>query len=828
MTTVPPALVLGAALGLIAAQASGADAPAVYQDRSASVEARVGDLLARLTLDEKLSIIGGDRDFYIRPVPRLGIPEIKMADGPLGVRNYGPSTAYPGTIGLAATWDWNLAREYGASVGSDARARGVHIMLGPAVNINRVPQNGRNFEYLSEDPFLAAMFASQIVTGIQSQGVVATVKHFAANNQETERDTIDARIGERALREIYLPAFRAAVEQGHAWAVMCAYNRLNGSYCSANGWLNNTVLKGDWGFSGVLMSDWGAAHEAVGAANGGLDLEMPSGRYMSPDNLRPLLVSGQVTLATIDDKVRRILRLEVANGFLDRPQLLESTPKDDPRSAAVALKVAREAIVLLKNEHNSLPLNPKRVKRIVVIGPNSVGLPAGGGSAHVVPFHYVGVAEGLRQVAGSKVRIDVVSGPGPELLGRLAAGARYEGNLKLEFLSPEWRDKTVIAATTDDRIDHNWTEPPAPGVDVSRYRARWTGSIRAPSTGPFIFLVRNMGNISVRLAGKPIIMSWGNSGETLSAQANLEAGKSYPIVVDAHHDIAGSPEVRFGWGPAPPLLTDADAERIRSADAAVVCAGFNLMLEGEGADRTFELPDGQPELIRRTAALNPRTIVVLNSGGALATADWIGQVPALIQAWYPGQEGGRAVAEVILGTLNPSGKLPISFGKRKEDSGSYGNYPGSNGKVEYAEGILVGYRWFDAKGVAPLFPFGFGLSYTTFHYDRLNVEQTVDGRWKVTFEVTNNGTRAGEEVSEIYVSPPAPSKVSRPVRELKGFNRMSLATDETKLVSVVLDHAAFEYFDEAKGAWAVEPGTYTIAVGPSSRNLVLTSPVALP
>lgn len=351
--------------------------------------------------------------------------------------------------------------------------------------------------------------------------------------------------------------------------------------------------------------------------------------------------------------------------------------------------------------------------------------------------------------------------------------------------------------------------------------------IRAPSSGKFIFLVENEGNISVKLDGKQIMGSWGNTGETLFAMAELEAGKTYSIEVQARHDIEGSPAVRFAWGPAPPLLTEAEARRVQSADAVVVCAGFNLMLEGEGADRTFELPNDQPELISRAAALNPRTIVVMNSGGAVATAGWIGQVSALLQAWYPGQEGGRAVAEVIMGKVNPSGKLPISFGKRVEDSASNGNYPGSSGRVDYAEGILVGYRWFDAKGMAPLFPFGFGLSYTSFHYAKLHVEPTADGQWRVTFEVTNNGTRAGDEVSEIYVSPPAPSRVARPVRELKGFYRMSLAPDETGPASIVLGRKAFEYFDEAKGAWAVEPGSYTIAVGSSSRNLVLTDAVSV-
>jgi beta-glucosidase len=813
-----------AILALLAAPFSRADTP-VYKDPGAAVEARVADLLSKLTLDEKLTLIGGDREFFIRAVPRLGIPEVRMADGPLGVRNWGPSTAYPATVGLAATWDTSAAREFGESVGRDARVRGVGIMLGPAVNIIRVPQNGRNFEYLAEDPLLAGAMASQIVAGIQSQGVAATVKHYAANNQETERGTIDARVGERALREIYLPAFRAAVEQGGAWAVMSAYNRLNGTYCSADDWLNNRVLKGDWGFKGVLMSDWGAAHDTLGVANGGLDLEMPSGKYMNPESLKPLLDSGKVSLATVDDKVRRILRLEIANGFLERDQA-RSGPKDDPRSDEVALRVAREAIVLLKNERGALPLSAKRMKRIVVLGPNGSIYPSGGGSAHVEPFHYVSVAEGLQKAAAGRFKVDVIPGPGPELLRRLLPATAFEGPLKLKFMTFNWVDRKVTANLTDARIDHDWSDQaPAPGVSAADYTAQWNGSIRAPATGRFIFMVQNHGFVNVKLDGRDIISSWANPNDTLFSEVALEAGRSYAVEVTAHHDNQGPAGVHFAWGPAPQLLTGDEAERVRAADAVVVCAGFNLMLEGEGADRTYELPNDQSELIRKAASLNPRTIVVLNSGASVATADWVGQVPALLEAWFPGQEGGRAVAEIILGSVNPSGKLPVTFERRLEDSASFGRYPGSNGTVDYSEGMLVGYRWFDSKGIQPLFPFGFGLSYTTFTYGNLRIEGADDGRYSVSFDVTDNGARGGDEVAELYVSAPVRSKVARPVRELKAFTRVGLAADQTRTVTIVLARKTFEYFDEAKGAWTVEPGTYTIAVGPSSRNLILTQAV---
>jgi beta-glucosidase len=668
--------------------AAGADAPAATTDKSAAVEARVGDLLSRLTLDEKLSLIGGDREFFIRGIPRLSIPEVKMSDGPLGVRNYGPSTAYPATVGLAATWDPSLARDYGASLGKDARARGVGILLAPGVNIIRVPQNGRNFEYLSEDPYLAGVFASQIVTGIQSEGVAATVKHFAANSQETDQGTIDERISERALREIYLPAFRAAVTKGHAWAVMNAANQINGAYCTANDWLNNTVLKGEWGFEGVLMSDWSTAHDTLGAANGGLDLEMPSGQFMNPAALKALLLSGKVSQATVDDKVRRILRLEVANGFLDRSQE-SSSPGDDPKGAEMALRIEREAVVLLKNDANALPFVTKRMKKVVVLGPNADSYPSGGGSSRVQPFNFVSVLEGLNRDAGRRMKVESIP----------------------------------------------------------------------------------------------------------SSQAEF---------------------------------TPDQARLVQSADAAVVCVGFNQQFEREGFDRTFGLPPGQAALIRRVAALNPRTVVVINSGAAVGTADWIGGVPAVLQAWYPGQEGGRAIADILTGAVNPSGKLPISYGARVEDSASFGNFPGSNGKVDYAEGIFVGYRWFDSKGVAPLFPFGFGLSYTSFTYSKIRIDRTDDGLCSVTFSVTNNGSRDGDEISEVYVSPPVLSSVVRPVRELKGFSRVRLAFDETKTITVVLDADTFSYFDEAKKAWVVDPGSYTIEVGSSSRNIQLTAPVDVP
>jgi beta-glucosidase len=817
------------ALAAVAAAASalpsfGAGQAAPYQDPTAPVETRVADLLPRLTQEEKLQLLGGFQEFYIRPLARLGLPQVRMADGPQGVRNYGPSTAYPATVSLGASWDPDLAREFGASLANDARARGVSIMLGPGVNIMRVPQNGRNFEYLSEDPYLAGAVAAQIVAGMQGRGVVATVKHFAANNQETDRGTIDTNVSERALREIYLPAFEAAVKKGHAWAVMSAYNRLNGTYCSANDWLNNQVLKDDWGFPGVLMSDWGAAHGTLGAANGGLDLEMPSGVYMNPSTLGPAILAGKVAQATVDDKVRRILRLEIANGFLDR-SLAETGPKDDPASDATALKIAREAVVLLKNDRAALPFTGKKFRRIIVLGPNGLTSPAGGGSGHVGPFHFVSLVEGLRKAMGSKVKVESIEGPGAGLLDALVKSARYEGPLRLEFVRGDGGDRRVLASASDASVDHDWSSSePAPGVATRDLHAHWTGSLRAPATGNYVLLMRGHGSLYAALDGKPLITEWFNTGDTRFAEVALEAGSVHALDIDFKYDNQGPPAVRFAWGETPPLLSDAEAAQVKAADAVVVAAGFNAMTEGEGTDRAYDLPDRQVELIQRAAALNPRTVVVVYSGGVVGTAGWIGRVPALVQAWYPGQEGGRALGEILAGTVNPSGKLPITYEARREDSPSFGNFPGTNGSVDYAEGIFVGYRGFDHRGIAPLFPFGYGLSYTSFHYANLAVAPDAAGTWKVSFDVTNIGTLRGDEVAQVYVSPPVTSRVPRPVRELKGFGRVSLLPDQTAGVSVVLDRRSFSYFDEKKGDWVVEPGSYTIEVGSSSRTILLSAP----
>jgi len=654
-----------------------------------NVEARVEELLHKMTLEEKIDLLGGRRGFYTLAIDRLGIPGLKMADGPMGVRNYGPSTAFPAGIGLAATWDATMAHRVGAAMGQDARARGVDILLAPAVNIYRVPVNGRNFEYYGEDPFLAGQTAASFIRGVQSQGVIATVKHFALNNQEYQRGTISAEVDERTLHEIYLPAFRAAVQQGKVWAVMASYNKINGTYATANELLEAQILKKDWGFRGIVMSDWGAAHDGIADALAGLDLEMPSGSFMNRETLLPAVKSGQVPESVIDDKVRRILRAAISMGFFDRPPDAAPQPLDSPESDHVALEGARESIVLLKNANHTLPLDRESIHSIAVFGPNAQpAVDVGGGSAHVVPFRDVSVLNAL--------------------------------------------------VSTGLRVDH---APFAPG-------------------------------------------------DARSA---------------AEH-------------PAESALAAKD-------DAAVVCVGFNPKTESEGFDRTFDLPPGQNELIEAVARANPRTIVVVNSGGAVNMTGWVDQAAAVLQAWYPGQEGGQAVADILFGLTNPSGKLPASFERHWGDSSADANYPGSDGKVFYKEGIFVGYRQFDRSDVKPLFSFGYGLSYTTFAYAGMRLEHQGTNV-RVHFSIKNTGDRAGAEIAEVYVQEVHP-KVERPLKELKGFARVALLPGAAKDVQVDLDRSAFSYYDLAAHAWRVDPGEYRVLIGSSSADIHLTAPLKI-
>jgi beta-glucosidase len=800
------------------------------QMASADADSRAEALLKKLTLEEKIDLIGGVDSFYIRANDKIGLPRLKMADGPVGVRNYGPSTVFGG-IGLAASWDPVMASRIGATIGQDARARGVHFMLGPGVNIYRAPLNGRNFEYFGEDPFLAARIAAGYITGMQSQGVSATIKHFMGNNSEFDRHNTDSIIDERTMREIYLPVFEAAVKEAHVGAIMDSYNLTNGLHMTQNGYLNIEVAKKDWGFPGIIMSDWDATYDAVGAANGGLDLEMPSGKFMNRANLLPAVKAGKVSEATIDDKVRRILRTAIQFGWLDHDQTDSSIPLLNPAGKQAALEAARAGMVLLKNDGNILPLQKGSIKSIAVIGPDAYpARPGGGGSAEAVPFTQVSYLEGLANYLGDSAK--VYYSPGIPTLDEISKQMEFtsqasggQKGLKEEIFNN--RDLSGQPALV--RYDKEVSYTPAREGDraASDVSIRWTGFFTPSAAGSYLAFVQGPGeNGGYRLYidKKLVLDNW--------TQWYAFVGEAPVTLTQAPHEIELDYYAKGGWGKvtanlgivlSETLVTPEAKALAASVDAVIVAPGFDAASEGESGDRTFKLLPGQDELINQIAAANKKTIVVMTSGGGVDMTSWVDRVPALLEAWYPGQEGGTAVAQLLFGDFDPSGRLPISIERRWEDNATHDSYYPKAGtkKVEYTEGVFVGYRHYDKSAVKPLFPFGYGLSYTSFGYKNLTVSSASTNEVTVAFDVTNTGSRAGADVAEVFVGDQH-APVPRPVKELKGFAKVMLNPGETKNVTVTLDRRAFSYYDVKTHTWTVAPGDFDVFVARSAADIELT------
>jgi len=801
---------------------------------SAEVEQRVEKLLKQFTLEEKIDLIGGVDDFYIRGNQRIGVPRLKMADGPFGVRNYGPSTTFGG-IGLAANWDPEMARRVGKVIGEDARARGVHFMLGPGVNIYRAPMNGRNFEYFGEDPFLASRTAVGYIEGMQSQGVSATIKHFMGNNQEYDRHNIDSIIDERTMREIYLPVFEAAVKEAHVGAIMDSYNLTNGQHLTQNGYLNTEVVKKEWGFDGIIMSDWDATYDGVAAANGGLDLEMPSGKFMNRATLLPAVQAGKVSETTIDDKVRRILRRAIQFGWLDRDQTDVSIPLSNPEGKQVALEAARSGMVLLKNESNLLPLDKTRIKSLAVIGPGAYpGQPVGGGSAGVQPFVAISYLQGLSDYLGNGAKVYYQRGlPSFDEMADATSftvdDAGHQAGVKAEFFNNVNLAGKPVVTRTERHI--NGAQAFGHGVPGHNLSARWTGYFTPHAAGDHVVFIQGAGEgggYRLFIDGKPVIDHWGNRALALVAEATVPLSASPHRVVLEYSAYWGGQSMTLGIV-RPQEMIAADAKQLAAgADAVVVAVGFDPESESEGSDRTFQLPPAEDELVSEIAAANPHTIVAITSGGG-AAMPWINRVPAVFECWYAGQEAGTALAQLLFGDYSPSGKLPISIEKRWEDNAVHDSYypKPDEKKVEYKEGVFLGYRYFDKSGIQPLFPFGFGLSYTTFAFRDLAISpSSVSGDQPVTvsFDVTNTGNRAGADVAEVYVREANPPLL-RPLRELKGFSKVLLNPGETKHVSVELNRRAFAYYNVAKHEWTADPGKFQIYVGDSSEQIALNGNV---
>jgi beta-glucosidase len=714
-----------------------------HKNTALAVDQRVQDLLKRMTLEEKATMLSGSGWMESAPIPRLGIPAIKMADGPMGVRSWAGSsaitnssanpvkvetTSFPSGIAMGSTWDTALVQREGQAIAQEVKALGRDMILGPTVNINRVPLWGRNFEGYGEDPYLSGQMGVAYIRGVQGEGVIPSLKHFAANNEEFERHRLDEKIDERTLHEIYLPAFKAAIQQADVWTIMSAYEKVNGEYCAENPYLLTDILKKEFGFKGFVVSDWGSTYSTAPTVNAGMDLEMPggppakamltsprsimsgnSGVWLEADKVLADVKAGKITEATIDDNVSRILRVILLSGIIDNPHAATGEV-DTSAQQQIVREGETEGIVLLKNQNNLLPLNASKVHSIAVIGPNAlVARTGGGGSSLVRPKYAISPLQGIQKRAGAGVQITSALGVGME------------------------------------------------GEDPAH--------------------------------------------DTPEARAN---------------DLKAA--------------TDAAAK----ADVAIVVVGRYNKLESEGFDvKTMDLPVGQDELIAAVEKANSHIVVVLNTGDPVTMTKWIDNTPALLDMWYGGQEGGNALAAILFGDANPSGKLPVSLPKEFEDSPAAGNYPGQNLEVNYAEGIYVGYRYYDTKNVEPQFPFGFGLSYTTFEYSDLQVVPILplgvnppEKGETVSLKVKNTGQRAGAEVVQLYVHD-GHSKIDRPMHELKAFSRVELKPGEKQTVKFVLDRSAFEYWSPQTKQWALDPGTFEIQIGASSRDIRLKAPVEI-
>ena len=718
------------AVGMLFAQNPEKGAP--YKNPKLPVEQRVEDLLRRMTPRERAQMLSGAGWMESQPNARLGIPAIKMADGPMGVRNWAGSsaitnaaatapvlsTAFPAGIGMASSWDVELVRREGQVIAQEVKALGRNMILAPTVNINRQPLWGRNFEGYGEDPYLTARMGVAYIQGVQSENVISTVKHFAANNQEFERHRIDEKIDVRTLHEIYLPAFQAAVQEAGVWAVMNAYNKVNGLWCAENPFLLSETLHKRWGFKGFVISDWGSTYSTAATVAAGMNLEMPGGEamrtwfakpetqkdgngagWLTSEKVLKAVAAGQLKQEAVDDSARRILRVMFTAGLFDVARA-GGGAVDTPEQRAVARTAAAESIVLLKNEGGVLPLGAPKIRSVAVTGPSAaIARTGGGGSSLVRPKYAVTALDGVKEAAGAQVRVGY------------ALGAAMQG---------------------DD-------------------------------------------------AGQ----------ETPQARA---------------------------------ALRNQAVELARKSDAAIVVVGYSSKLESESFDRpSMDLPAGQDELIEAVAAANKNTIVVIVAGAPVTMTKWIGRVPAVVEAWYGGQEAGHAIGDILFGAQNPSGKLPVTFPKQWSDSPAYGHYPGENLHVTYAEGIYVGYRGFDKRNVEPLFPFGHGLSYTKFDYSGLKITPAKAAAGKqveVTMRVRNSGARAGAEVVQLYVHD-VKAGADRPAKELKGFRRIALNPGEARDVSFTLGQAALSFYSVAKDDWVAEPGAFEVWIGASSRDIRL-------
>jgi beta-glucosidase len=766
-----------------------------------------------------------------------------MTDGPHGVRanrtgperEQGPATSFPTGISMAASWDPALIERVGAALAEETLALGCDILLGPCVNIVRTPLAGRNFESYSEDPYLAGKIGIGWINGLQSKGVGASLKHYACNNQEIERMRGNAIVDERTLREIYLRQFEMIVKETEPWTVMCAYNRINGAYASQNTHLQQEILKGEWQYDGVIVSDWGANHTTTESVTGGLDIEMPGPAKYYGHLLVEAVLTWQIEESAIDEAARRILRMIVKSDRMNRDRSEFNGAINTPGHQTLARELAEASITLLKNERAILPLDD--VESIAVIGPNaSEARIGGGGSSYLEPPYRISPFEGLKDVYEDEVTLTYAPGcensvEPPALKPNLPPQGKDEPGFWGTYYATDDLTGEPVAERLDAYLD-DWRINPPAGVSPEQFSASWVGHFTVSQQGRYSFEVRHAGSCKLRLDGECLIDSEMNDTpepDVTSAQAYavLESGKTYTLNVEfrkPRHAKSSELRVRAAYKPKPEDddRLDRAVELASQADVAVIFAGMPKGYESEGHDRPhMKLPGDQDALIQAVADSNPNTIVVLNCGSPVEMP-WIEQVPGVVLAYYPGQEGGRALARVLTGAVNPSGKLPVTFPKHYRDNPTILNYPGTK-EVRYGEGIFVGYRYYDEKQIAPLFPFGHGLSYTTFEYDKLQMPAAASPGESIAVSITlkNTGPVAGREVVQLYVRDPESSLV-RPPQELRRFQKVFLEPGAETKVSFQLEDDAMAFYDPYQGEWVVEPGQYEIRIGSSSHDIRLT------
>ncbi|MGL5317730.1 MAG: glycoside hydrolase family 3 protein [Bacteroidales bacterium] len=856
----------------------------IYLDSTSDPSSRVEDLIQRMTLEEKIDLLAGYNDFYLHPCERLGIPAFKMADGPLGVSSWGlwgRATAFPSALSLAASWNKELAKKTGEIYSEEWRSRGIHFMLAPGANMYRASKGARNFEYFGEDPYLTSEMIVPFIKAVQNGGVIATVKHFVGNDQEFDRYTVSTELSKRALHEIYLPPFKAAIKEADVKAIMTGYNPVWGIYCTENKELID-VLKKDWGFKGMLMSDWACTYSADKAANHGLDLEMGSKSWFNRDVLLPLITKGDITEETINDKVRRIYGPCIEMGFFDRPQKIDTIPIYNPKANAMALEAAQEGIILLKN-NGILPL--RSPQKIAVIGPTANSplindrafstneiVYGGGGSSRVHPWYVVNDLQGItNQFPQSKVlysegipnrfkRNLFKKSAFRTKTGKPGLDAKYyaipdqvsQDNMSSQVLQEQAKaaGRNVSNITTtqnvtsnkgdlkvetvDKYVNNEWWGAPMNNASIGQhYEVEWDGVIDVLRSDTIRIFIDAQGAFELWVDDQLVIDESASQSFVFQEYAFFaEKGVNKSIRLKYNNQKSQPSEIRMGYcynSEIEQYIDDAK-QIAKQADIVVFCAGLDGSIELEGRDRPFDLPFGQGRLIKELAQINPNLIVVMHAGGGVKMVDWIDDVSALLHAFYPGQEGGNALANILSGKVNPSAKLPFSIEKDWADSPAAGNYDETRRekKIFYNEGIFTGYRGYEYSNTKPLYSFGFGLSYSNFDYRDMKVSilNRKANSVEVSFNITNTSRIAGAEIAQLYVSDPK-SKEVRPVKELKAFHKIYLEPNETKRIIMILNKEAFQYYSEKENQWIFEPGEFILQVGKSSDNIVLSEKIRM-